>query len=107
MSVANVMAELREDLKTRRMVTTAAKTPTVRELLDNSVIQLGNWALTLPTTGLTPLAGGLWLINATAAATIAHVAESQNQTVTLAEGDFCLLYCNGTYFYSLGPDTAS
>jgi hypothetical protein len=107
MPAHNIMENLAEALKGRELVTTAAKTVTVKELLLNSVISLGNWALTLPTAAVTPLKGRVWFIYATAAATIVGVAASKAQTVTLAEGDFCILYHNGTYFYSLGPDTAA
>jgi|GEM_PF-5250532 len=84
----------------------AAETLTVAQVLKNEVIVVGNFACTLPTAGVA-LKGVSLRVLATAAATVVGVAASKAETATLAEGDMLLLYCNGTYWYSLGPTTAA
>jgi hypothetical protein len=105
MSAHKIKSDLKAARKSRTKNLTAATTLTVKDLLTYDVIRVGNYAATLPTP-CAALEGVETRFIATAAATVVGVAASKAEAVTLAEGDLCITYCNGTYFYSLGPTTA-
>lgn len=101
MSAHKVSSEIRAARKFRTKVLTAATTLTVKDMLTYDVIEGGNYAATLPAAcaGLKG-ASCMFICNA-ASLTVVGIAADGTSTNTLGEGDMCIVYCNGTYWYSL------